>query len=118
MELVAFLGEDKQNWGQVTALLNRMEYEKAVLVQNKNTEEFPVNSKCKIIKVDSAKPISELTEELKSKLKVELSKDFEVALSLASGTGKEHMAIISALINVPVGIKLAVFTKEGINFLT
>ena len=27
----------------------------------------------------------------------------EVALSIASGDGKEHMALISALINLPVG---------------
>ena len=38
----------------------------------------------------------------------------EVALSLSSGDGKEHMALISALINLPVGIRFAVLTKEGI----
>lgn len=40
----------------------------------------------------------------------------EVALSIASGTGKEHMALISALIDMPVGIKFTALTKDGIIF--
>ena len=38
----------------------------------------------------------------------------EVALSIASGEGKEHMALISALINSPVGIRFAALTKDGV----
>jgi len=118
MELVAFVGEDKENWGQVTALLNRMEYAKAILIQNKSAESFPANDKAKIIKVDTSQSIAQLTDELREKLKKEISKEFEVALSLASGSGKEHMSLISALINLPVGVKLVVYTKDGIKFLT
>ena len=39
---------------------------------------------------------------------------FEVGLSIASGDGKEHMALVSALINLPVGIRFAALTKEGV----
>jgi hypothetical protein len=118
MELVAFLGKDKENWGQVTALLNRAEYNKAVLIKSKESEEFPANSKCITVKVDTSRPVAQLADEIKEKLKKELSGDFEVSLSLASGSGKEHMAVISALLNIPVGVKLIVYTKEGIKFLT
>ena len=38
----------------------------------------------------------------------------EVALSIASGDGKEHMALISALLNLPVGIRFAALTKDGV----
>ena len=117
MELVAFIGEDKENWGQITALLNRMEYEKAIIVKS-STEEFAVNDKCRILQVDSKKPLIELKDNIQSKLKPLLSGDFEVALSLASGSGKEHMAIVSALLNVPVGIRLVVYTKDGIQYMT
>ena len=41
----------------------------------------------------------------------------EVALSIASGDGKEHMALVSALINLPVGIRFAALTKQGVIFL-
>lgn len=118
MEFVAFIGEDKENWGQITALLNRLEYEKAILIQNKKADYSSSNEKCKVIKVDSERPLIELKNELIEKLKKELSRDFEVSLSLASGNGKEHMALLSALLNVPVGVKLAVFTKDGINYLS
>jgi len=54
-----------------------------------------------------------LKEELSKKLKGKLN-GTEVALSIASGDGKEHMALISALINLPVGIRFAALTKEGV----
>ena len=43
-----------------------------------------------------------MEEEIQKKLKGKI-KGTEVALSIASGDGKEHMALISSLINFPVG---------------
>lgn len=118
MEFVAFVGQDKENWGQITALINRMECEKSILVQNKEADNFPANEKCEIVKVDSLKPLSELKENIREKLKPLLSKEFEVSVSLASGNGKEHMALLSALLSIPVGIKLVAFTKDGVAYLS
>lgn len=118
MEFVAYVGEDKENWGQITALLNRIEAETCVLVMSKNVTTFPANDQCRIIAIDPSKPLVALKEELMDKLRPILKGEFEVSLSLASGNGKEHMALISALLNIPVGIKLAVYTKEGVQFLT
>ena len=44
-------------------------------------------------------------------------KGTEIALSIASGSGKEHMALISALMSVPVGVRFTALTKEGIIFM-
>lgn len=118
MEFVAFLGKDKETWGQVTALLNRLEYEHAIIIKDKNADDFPINEKCKVLEINSDKPIIELREQIQTKIKSMLSGDFEVTLSIASGNGKEHMAVVSALLNLPVGIKLVVYTKEGIQYLT
>ena len=119
MELVAFLGDDKENWGQVTALINRMQdCEKIILIKNKSSPQFPTTEKCRLIEVDSTQPLAELKSHLHSLLSKEISKEFEVSLSLASGCGKEHMALISALLSLPVGIKLVVYGKNGIEFLT
>jgi hypothetical protein len=38
-------------------------------------------------------------------------------LSIASGDGKEHMALISSLINLPVGIRFVALTKEGVIYI-
>lgn len=115
MELVAFLGSDKENWGQITALLKRMKWDKVVLIKNKDAGDFP-NSGI-VIEINSKKPLLDLIDELKEKLKKELAGDFEVILSIASGNGKEHMALVSSLLSIPVGIRLAAFTKEGVKFL-
>ena len=118
MELVAYVGKDKENWGQVTALINRFECERVFLVKDKNSEIFPINEKCLVTEVDPAIPLLNLKVQIQESLKKEFSNDFEVALSLASGSGKEHMALISALLSVPLGIRLVAYTKEGIAFLS
>ena len=116
MELVAFLGADKETWGQITALVNRHEWEKIILVKNKNIEDIAFSKNCEIITVNSEKPMLELKKEIMDKLRGKLG-ELEVALSIASGNGKEHMALISALLSIPVGIRLVVFTKEGVEFI-
>lgn len=118
MEFVAFVGADKENWGQVTALLNRLEYEKCFLIVNSKADGFPIPENSKVIELKAEMPLIEMKNYLIEKLKPLLSGDFEVSLSIASGNGKEHMAVVSALLNVPVGIKLVVYTKEGVQFLT
>lgn len=117
MELVAFIGSDKENWGQIKALINRMECERIILIKNKSAGEFPNLEKGEEIIIDTEVPLVELKESLMKKLKPKLSGDFEVSLSIASGNGKEHMALISALLSIPVGVKFVVFTKNGIEYI-
>ena len=118
MELVAFVGSDTENWGQVTALMKRMSDAHTYLIKNKHAPAFPSSQNSTLIEVDSSLPLREFKDSLQEKLKSKLSGDFEVALSLASGTGKEHMALIAALLNLPVGIRLVIFTKDGIEYIT
>ena len=89
MELVAFLGDDKENWGQITGLINRGEWDGVYLIKNKSTSGFPVTEKCTSVEIDTNGPILDVKKELMDKLKGKL-KDFEVALSIASGSGKDH----------------------------
>jgi hypothetical protein len=117
MELVAFLGEDKENWGQVTGLINRGEWEKIIIVKSKTSPDFSPSKKSETITIDTSKALTEMKQELLTKLKPKFS-GFDVNLSIASGNGKEHMALISALLTIPVGIRLVVFTKNGIEFIS
>jgi len=116
MKLIAFLGTDKENLGQITALINKGEWENVILVKNKDTLNLATTKEYKTIQVNTSLDLFSLKEEIKEKLKKELSSDFEIALSIASGNGKEHMALISALLSIPVGIKLVAFTKDGVKF--
>ena len=115
--MVAYLGDDKENWGQLVGLMNRIEAEKVVLVHDKKVGGFPGNEKVKMVSVDGGGSLLDLKKEIMDKVKGHLSGDFEVALSLASGGGKEHMALISALLSIPVGIRLVVFTKDGVEYV-
>jgi hypothetical protein len=117
MEFVAFVGKDKENWGQVSALIKKIDGERIIIVRDKETKGFALNERCEEIIVNCNNALVELKDEMMSKLRQKTEGDFEVLLSIASGGGKEHMALISALLSLPVGIKLVVFTKDGINYI-
>jgi len=119
MDLVVFVGGEKEGIGQIKALVNRMDCEKIILVKDKSTPKPLFNSnKVSFVDVDTSISLLDLKEEMLSKLKPKLNNDFEASLSIASGSGKEHMALVAALLSVPVGIKLVAYTKKGVEFLT
>lgn len=117
MELVAFLGSDKETWGQVTGLINHGEWEKIILIKSKDGKDYPTPKNGEEVIVDTAIPLKELKNEIMKKLKGKFE-GFDVHVSIASGNGKEHMALISGLLSLPVGIRLTVFTKNGVEHLT
>ncbi|KHO49333.1 MAG: hypothetical protein QT04_C0060G0026 [archaeon GW2011_AR11] len=43
--------------------------------------------------------------------------DFETGLNMVSGTGKEHMCVLAALLKLGVGVRLVALTKEGVQQL-
>jgi len=113
MELVALLSTGKGTWAQVSGLMTRGEWDKIILIGGEFAKDFKHEKQFEFIKVDLDKKLVELKEELSQKLKGKVD-GTEVALSVASGDGKEHMALISALINLPVGIRFAALTKDGV----
>lgn len=113
MELVALLSSGVGTWGQVSGLISKGEWDKIILVGENFAKRFQTEKKSEFISVNFAKPIKEIKKELSEKLKPKIS-GLEVALSIASGSGKEHMALISALLSIPVGVKFVALTKEGV----
>src|SRR3989344_6031856 len=113
MELVALLSSGKGTWGQVAGLINRGEWENIILIGSEFAEKFSVDKKHEFIKINTNQGIIELKQEILDKLKGKIQ-GTEVALSIASGDGKEHMALISALLSIPAGIRFTALTKEGI----
>jgi hypothetical protein len=113
MELVCLLSSGKGTWAQVSGLMNHGEWDKVILVGGDFAKTFTHEKEFEFIHVDLDKKLKDLRDQLSEKLKGKI-KGTEVALSIASGDGKEHMALISALINSPVGIRFAALTKEGV----
>ena len=113
MELIALLSTGKGTWAQVAGLIKYGDWEKIIILGDDFAKQFNSEKKSEFIKIDLSKKIKDLKEEFSKKLKGKI-KGTEVFLSVASGSGKEHMALISALINLPVGIRFVALTKEGI----
>lgn len=113
MELVALLSSDKESWPQVSGLMTHGEWDNMIILGNNQAKTFNHEKQFEFIQIDLDKKLKELRDEFKEKLKNKI-KGTETALTIASGNGKEHMALISALINLPVGIRFAALTKEGV----
>ena len=113
MELVALLSSGKGTWGQVAGLVNRGEWDNIILLGSEFAEKFSLDKKHDFIRVDTNQGIVELKQEIIDKLKGKIQ-GTEVALSIASGEGREHMALIAALLQLGIGIRLMALTKEGV----
>ncbi len=113
MELVALLSSGKGSWAQVSGLMKHGEWDNVILVGSDFAKDFKHEQSFEFVKVDLSQRIKDIRDVLSKKLKGKIN-GVEVALSIASGDGKEHMALISALINMPVGIRFAALTKDGV----
>tara|TARA_Y100000310_G_C20636280_1_gene791328 strand:- start:1085 stop:1432 length:348 start_codon:yes stop_codon:yes gene_type:complete len=115
MELIALISSGKGTWGQVSGLINHGDWDSVTLVGDNFAKQFTTEKDFEFIETSSSR-LTELKEEIQKKLNGKI-KGTEVALSIASGTGKEHMALISALLSLPVGIRFTALTKDGVVFL-
>lgn len=113
MDLIACLSSGKGTWGHVNRLIEDKEWENIYLITNEfGKENFHTEKKVDLILVNSGQGLRELRNEIENQLKDKLK--IEVALNIVSGTGKEHMAIMSALLKLGVGIRLIALTKDGV----
>lgn len=116
MELICLLSKGEGTWAQVSGLMKYGEWEKIVIVGDDFAKKFAHEKNFEFIKIDLNKKLVELKEEFSKKLKGKFE-GMEVACSIASGDGKEHMALVSALLGLPVGVRFCALTKEGVVYL-
>lgn len=115
MELVALLSAGKGTWSQVAGVINRGEWDNIILIGDSFAKQFKSEKDFEFIEITSTR-IMDLKQEIHKKLQGKI-KGTEVALTIASGTGREHMSLISALLTLPVGIRFTALTLKGIVFL-
>ncbi|MBU2634512.1 MAG: hypothetical protein KJ674_04685 [Nanoarchaeota archaeon] len=109
--LIACLSTGKGTWGHVSRL--REEFDKIYLITNDyGKENFQKDDKTELIALNFNQGIKELRDNIMNELKDKIKE--EAALNLISGTGKEHMALLSALLKLGIGIRLIALTKDGI----
>jgi hypothetical protein len=115
MELVALLSIGEGSWAQVAGIIKQGEWENIILIGNEFAKKFQIDKEHTFIELTTTRLI-DMKQEIEEKLKGKI-KGTEVALSIASGDGKEHMALISALLAQPVGVRFTALTKDGITML-
>ena len=116
-DLVACVSSGEKSLLHVSRLVNEMEWKNIFIVTNESGKHnFKCGKNVNFVVVDFERPVSLLIEDIKNELKGKVN-DFEVALNMVSGNGKEHMALLSALLKLGVGIRLMAVTKEGVKEL-
>lgn len=112
-ELVACLSTGKGTWGHVSRLMQERDWDKIILLTNDyGKQNFKANEKTELVEINENMGLKELRDDIRDKLKSRINGS-EVAVNFVSGSGKEHMAIVSALLQLGVGIRLIALTKDG-----
>jgi len=112
--LIASLGEGKGTWTHLMKLIEVEDWEKVFLVTNSfGAQKFSCSKEVEFIIVDGKKYLKELRDEIKGKLEGKIS-DTEAAISVISGTGKEHMALLSAVLKLGLAVRLVAVTPDGV----
>lgn len=105
-DLIAILGTGKGTWGHVSKLLRQGSFEKVFLFTNKfGKETYKPDEKTSLIVLDFDSDIAVLQKQMFEALKPMVT-GTEVAVNFVSGSGKEHMAMLSAVLKLGVGIRL------------
>jgi|TARA_B100000315_G_scaffold226279_1_gene233108 hypothetical protein len=113
-ELVACLSTGKGTWAQLYHLIKAEPWDKIILITNPFGMEKFDNSIANVefVLINSEKDLQELTEDIRSNLASRI-KGLEVAVNIVSGSGKEHMALLAALLKIGVGMRFISANATG-----
>jgi len=115
-DLIAFLSTGKGTWAHVSGLIKGESWNKIYLLTNDfGKEKFTAEDNTELIVIDSNASVEDLRDEIVKILKDKV-KD-EIAVNFISGSGKEHMALIGALMKSGVGFRFVVQADEGVKEL-
>ncbi|MBI5797515.1 hypothetical protein HZA98_01265 [Candidatus Woesearchaeota archaeon] len=112
-DLVCCLSTGKGTWMEVAKLISNYEWRNIFLITNDfGKEKFSAAKPVKLVIIDPNKSIDSMKKAIEEALKDKLSGD--VAINLTSGSGQEHMALLTALMNLGVGIRFVTATEKEI----
>ncbi len=108
--LICLLSTGKGTWAETIKLMNCHDWEKIYIVTNEfGRTTFQKKDNMELIVIDNSRPVEELIAKIKDSVNVA---DTEIALNMSSGTGKEHMAVLSAVLKSGLGIRLVTFENK------
>ena len=116
--LIACLSSGKGTWSEVNRIMQSQPWDKIFLITNQFgqdnfTSRLP---NTELIVVDTFLDPVPLTEHIKQQLKDKIS-DFEIALNLISGTGKEHMAVLEAVLELGLNFRVVTLHQNQLEVM-
>ncbi len=114
-DLVACLGTGKGTWTGVLKLVSKPDFEKIFLVVNSWTKESLRLNKPNLnfVIINSDDKTSKIRDDIIKQMEGKIT-GFEVGVNLDSGTGREHTALIAALIKLGLALRFVVAEGEEI----
>jgi len=116
-DLIASLTTGKGTWTEVIKIIDSEDWENIFLIAN----EFAIkNFQCKkqvnFVVINENKPSYAMVNDIIKQLKGKIN-GLEVALNISSGTGKEHMAIMAALLKLGLALRFVTIESNGLKIL-
>ncbi|NOZ81271.1 MAG: hypothetical protein GXP63_06390 [DPANN group archaeon] len=115
--LIAIISTGKGTWSEVSRLMDQAEWDHIVLVTYPyGKEHFSHPKNFSMVVTDFSTPMALLCGELTGQIGklVPGGLATEVALNLSSGSGKEHMALIGAVLKNGLALRLVVPGEKDI----
>ena len=112
--LVAPLGVGKGTWGHLARLISDEEWDKIILVSNEWGRGIFESSKSDItdwIEINNRGGFEIIVDQIEEQLP-----DRDITLSLISGSGKEHMAVLTAIQKKKIKCELVILTGDGVKY--
>ncbi len=109
---VAVLGIGKGTWGHVARLIEQETWERILLISNDFAKDnFKPAKDVEWIMVNTRSGFDMLKNTIKEKLPTG-----DMAISIVSGSGKEHMALMVALKELKAKYELVILTGDGTKY--
>ncbi len=111
---VANLSIGKGSWSELIKIIELETWDKIILITNDfGKEKFSCKKTVELILINDAEPLQVIVNKIISELKDKLT-GTEVGLSLISGTGKEHNALLAALMKLGFGFRLVTYENNKV----
>ncbi|MFA6461284.1 MAG: hypothetical protein WCV90_03380 [Candidatus Woesearchaeota archaeon] len=112
--LVALISTGKGTWSEVNKVIQSQPWTKVFLITNpfgaENFKNYGPNVSLIMIDLDNFN-INLVIEQIKKGLSG--ISDFEIALNFSSGSGKEHMALLEAVLELGLNFRIVALNTSG-----
>lgn len=112
--LVALISTGKGTWSEVNKVIQAQPWTKVFLITNsfgaENFKNYGPNVSLVVADLDNFN-VTNIVEQIKKGLSG--ISDFEIALNFSSGSGKEHMALLEAVLELGLNFRIVALNASG-----